>query len=152
MGGRDLQFAEQEKAEQVEFPRCSSWKKGPGMYIIQIYMECVEKFSEILPNDLEYAELVVEDLVSHILLDFFTEAIIDEVSISFSSDSLKEQQPSFIRINAQCSNRISQLLSNDVENMELALEASLSCVLVELLGSVNVNKVEIKLLSPTMPK
>ena len=122
------------------------------MYIIQIYMECVEKFSEILPNDLEYAELVVEDLVSHILLDFFTEAIIDEVSISFSSDSLKEQQPSFIRINAQCSNRISQLLPNDVENMELALEASLSCVLVELLGSVNVNKVEIKLLSPTMPK
>ena len=122
------------------------------MYIIQIYMECVEKFSEILPNDLEYAELVVEDLVSHILLDFFTEAIIDEVSISFSSDSLKEQQPSFIRIYAQCSNRISQLLPNDVENMELALEASLSCVLVELLGSVNVNKVEIKLLSPTMPK
>ena len=122
------------------------------MYIIQIYMECVEKFSEILPNDVEYAELVVEDLVSHILLDFFTEAIIDEVSISFSSDSLKEQQPSFIRINAQCSNRISQLLPNDVENMELALEASLSCVLVELLGSVNVNKVEIKLLSPTMPK
>jgi hypothetical protein len=122
------------------------------MYIIQIYMECVEKFSEILPNDVEYAELVIEDLVSHVLLDFFTEAIIDKVSISFSSDLLKEQQPSFIRINAQCSNRISQLLPNDVENMELALEASLSCVLVELLGSVNVNKVEIKLLSPTMPK
>lgn len=122
------------------------------MYSIQIDMQCVEKFFEILPNDVEYAELLVENVVSHILLDFFTEVIMDEVSINFSPDSSKEQQPGFIRIHARCSSRTSPSLAKDVENMELALEDSVSCALVELVGAVDIDKDEIKLLTPTMPE
>ena len=52
------------------------------MYLIEIDVRCADQFSEVLPDELEHAELMVEDLVGQILLDLFEEVNVDEVTIN----------------------------------------------------------------------
>lgn len=112
------------------------------MYIVQMDMHCTEKFFEILPHDVEYAELMVEDLVSHILLDLFATAMIEQVNICFSSDPLLGQLCS-VQIQAQCVSKSVQLTPKELENLEMAVEDRVSRALVQLLGAVEVERVAI---------
>jgi hypothetical protein len=117
------------------------------MYSVQMSMHSTEKLFEILPNDVEYAELMVEDLVSQILLDLFASVMIDQVSICFSSDPSLEQLCS-VQIQARCVSKSLRLTPKELENLELTLENRVSCALVQLLGVVDVEGVAIGLLSP----
>ncbi len=112
------------------------------MYLVQMDMYCTERFLEILPHDVEYAELMVEDLVSHILLDLFANALIDQVSISFSSDPSLEQLCS-VQIQARCLSKSFRLAPHELERTELTLEDRVSRALVQLLGAVEVERVAI---------
>ncbi len=81
--------------------------------------------------------------MSHILLDLFVAVIIDEVSIRFSAGSSEEQQLCSVQIGARCVSKSFPLSPDELEKMELALEDRVSCALVELLGTVNVERVTI---------
>ena len=116
------------------------------MCILQIHLQCYNRFFEVLSDEVERAELTVEDVVSHVLLDLFGEATVDDVTICFSSSFHMGLQHCSIQIRAQCSCQFFTLLPRTKENMKLAVEKSICSILKELFGSVNVEGV---MLSPS---
>ena len=116
------------------------------MCILQIHLQCYDRFFEVLPDEVENAELIVEDIVSHVLLDLFGEGTVDEVIVRFSSSPHMGLQHCSIHIHAQCSCQFFVLLPCTKENMKLAVEKSIGSILKELFGSVNVEGV---MLSPS---
>jgi hypothetical protein len=49
------------------------------MCMLQISMQCYDKFFEVLPEDVETAELTVENIMAHILLDLFGEGTVESL-------------------------------------------------------------------------
>lgn len=118
------------------------------MYSIQIHMQCVESFSEILLDDKANAANHFEDLAKHILLEFFVVAIIDQVSIHCLPDSAEGLKLFSLQITARCASATSPLLPQESVLLEFALEDRMSCVLLELVGRVDVGNVSIGHLPP----
>ena len=111
------------------------------MCFLQIHAQCYDRFFEVIPGDVENAELTVENAMSHVLLDLFDEGTVDDVTIRFSSNLHMGLQHCSIHIQAQCACESFTLLPPTQENMELAVENSMSSILRELFGSVNVDSV-----------
>ena len=111
------------------------------MCILEMHLQCADRFFEVLPGDVQGAEMTVEDMVSHALLDLFDEGMVDEVTIRFPSDRRMGLQPGSIYIRAQCFCNSFILLPHTKENMKLALEKSICSLLKELFGPVNVDSV-----------
>lgn len=108
------------------------------MCILQIRMQCYDRFFEVLPDEVENSELTVEHLVSHVLLDLFGGGTVDDVTIRFSSSLLMGLRYCSIYIQAQCSCRSFTLLPRTKEHMKQAVEKSICSVLKELFVVVNV--------------
>lgn len=53
------------------------------MCTIQICVQCPDKFLEVVPDELENAELAVEDLVSRALVELFGTVLVEDVTIRF---------------------------------------------------------------------
>lgn len=111
------------------------------MCVLSVQVQGCDKFFEVLPDEGENAELMVEDVMSHVLLDLFGEGTVDDVSIRFSSDLCMGLKHCSIRIRAQCSCQYFALSPRSKEHMELAVEKSIGARLKELFGSVNVESV-----------
>ena len=111
------------------------------MCMIQIHVQCYERFFEVFSDEVVNAELTVENAVGQILLDLFDEVTIDEVAIRFSSNSHLGMQHCSIQMQAQCVCQSFKLLPRTKENMELAVENSMCSILRELFGSVIVESV-----------
>jgi hypothetical protein len=111
------------------------------MCILQIHAQCYDRFFEVFPGEVENTELTVEHAMSHVLLDLFDEGTVDDVTILFSSNLHMGLQHCSIHIHAQCACQSFTLLPPTKENMELAVENSISSILRELFGSVNVDNV-----------
>src|SRR5216683_4121528 len=111
------------------------------MCILQMYVQCFDRFFEVLPEEVENAELTVEHLVSHVLLDLFGGGTVDDVTIRFSSSLRMGLQHCSIQIHAQCSCQHFVLLPRTREKMHLAIEKSLCSMLKELFVSVKVDSV-----------
>lgn len=106
---------------------------------LQINVQCHDKFFEVSPNEVEGAELAVEETVSHVLLNLFGEAIVDDVTILFSPGLRMGLQHCSIQIDAQCSYRSFVSPPPTKANIERAVEKSLCSILKELFGSVKVD-------------
>jgi hypothetical protein len=124
-------------------------RKGGGclMCLVQIHIRCVDRFFEVLPEDVETSELAVEELVSQILMDLSEEEVevtVDHVTINFSPHMLMGQRDCSIYIQAQCPISPASLSLQNLEQMELALEERLCNALVEMFGTVNVEMIAIK--------
>jgi hypothetical protein len=111
------------------------------MCILQVHMQCYDRFFEVFSDEVEYAELTVENAVSQVLLDFFDEVTVDDVTICFSSNLHMGLQHCSIQIQAECACQSFVLLPRTKVNMELAVENSICSILRELFGSVNVDSV-----------
>ena len=111
------------------------------MCILQVHVQCAHRFFEVLPDEVEIAELTVEDAVSQILLDLFGKGAVDEVTIHFPSDLRMGLQYCSIDIRAQCFCQFFALLPRTQENMKHALGISICSLLKELFGSVNIESV-----------
>jgi hypothetical protein len=111
------------------------------MCILQVHVQCAHRFLEVLPDEVERAELTVEDAVSQILLDLFGKGAVDEVTIRFPSNLRMGLQHCSIDIRAQCSCQFFALLPRTQENMKHALVISICSLLKELFGSVNIESV-----------
>ena len=112
-----------------------------AMCILQIHMQCFDRFFEVSSDEVENAELIVEDAVSRVLLDLFEEGSVDDVSIHFSPSAQMGLQHCSIQISAQCSCQCFSLQPRTKESMELAVEKNTSSLLRELFGTVSIDHV-----------
>ncbi|SRR6266704_3915147 len=114
---------------------------------LQIYVQCHDKFFEVLPDDVESAELAVEVGVSHVLLALFDEGTVqvDDVTIHFSPGLDMGLQHCSIQIHAQYSYESFALLPCTKEDIERTVEESIRPILKELFGSVKVESVTFSL-------
>jgi hypothetical protein len=110
------------------------------MCTLQARMQCYDRFSEVISNEVEYNELILENAISQLLLGLFDEVMVD-VNINFSPNVQMEMQHCFIQIQAQCGNQIITSLSDPCEFIELNVEIKICSILMELFGSVIVDSV-----------
>jgi hypothetical protein len=110
------------------------------MCTLHAHIQCYDRFSEVISNEVEYNELILENAVSQLLLGFFEEVMVN-VNIQFSPHVQMELQHCFIQIQAQCGNQIIASLSDPGEFIELNVEIKLCSILLELFGSVIVDSV-----------
>ena len=110
------------------------------MCTLQAHMQCYDGFSEVFSNEVEYNELILENVVSQLLLGFFDEVMVD-VNIIFSPHLQMELQHCYIQIQAQCGNQVISSLSDPREYIELNVEIKICSILMELFGSVIVDEV-----------
>ena len=115
------------------------------MSILQIHMQSDGQVLEVLPEEVENAELAVEDVVCQVLLELFGGGSVDDVSIQFSPASRRTRQCS-IQVHAQCSYQSFTLRPRTSENMELAVERKIRPIMTELFGRL---KVECVILTPS---
>ncbi len=64
-------------------------KEGLYMCTIQIRVQCPDEFFEVVPNELEHAELTVEELVSQALVELFGTVLVEDVTIRFPQPDCK---------------------------------------------------------------
>ena len=110
------------------------------MCTLQARMQCYDRFSEVISNEVEYNELILENAISQLLLGLFDEVMVD-VNVTFSPHVQSEMQHCFIQIQAQCGNQIIASLSDPSEFIELHVEIKVCSILMELFGSVIVDSV-----------
>lgn len=118
------------------------------MEIFQISVQCANRFFEILPEEVESAELAVEDVMSHVLLNLFGEGAVDDVTIKFPSRVLAGLQYCSILIRAQCYCNSFTLFPRTEENMKSVVGKTLISFLKELFVSVDIDSIT---LSPAYP-
>src|SRR5258708_13134481 len=82
---------------------------------------------------------MVEDGVSCVLLDLFSEGAVDDVAICFTSSPPVGLHHCSIHIHAQCFCHSFVLLPHTEENMKRAVEKSMCVLLRELFDSVIVD-------------
>jgi len=110
---------------------------------LQIYVQCHDRYFEVLSDEVGSAEFAVEEAVGHVLLDLFDEGSVevDDVTIHFSPGLLMGLQHCAIQIHAQCSFESFALLPCTKENIERTVEERIRPILTELFGSVKVESV-----------
>jgi hypothetical protein len=114
------------------------------MCILWVHVQCYDRFFEVSPDEVENAELMVEDMVSQVLIDLFSEGTVDDVAMRFSPKPPMGLQHCSIQIHAQCACQCFALLPRTRENMELAIEESICSLLRELFGTVSVDTVTLR--------
>lgn len=110
------------------------------MCILQIHALCDKRFTELLPDEVENAELTVEDVMSQVLLKLFGEGMVDEVNIRFPS-LRPDLQDCSIQIRAQSPCQCFTLFPRTEEHMKHAIADSIGSLLRELFVSVNIASV-----------
>ncbi len=113
------------------------------MCILQIYVQCHDRFFEVLPEEQEGTEATIEDAISQVLLDLFGEVSVDDVIIHFSPDMRLGLQHCSIQIRAECSYQSFRLFPCTKETMEHSVEQCICPILKELFGSVTIESVTI---------
>ncbi|HZS74975.1 MAG TPA: hypothetical protein VFA41_00045 [Ktedonobacteraceae bacterium] len=111
------------------------------MRIVQICLRCAEQRMEVTLEDADRSEITIEHLVSHVLLEFFEEILIDEVSLIPSSRHGTQGNLLFIRARYTLMTPPFRICEQDF--IELKLEGAVSCPLAELLGEVDVEQVSV---------
>lgn len=111
------------------------------MGTLQIKAQCYDKFFEVMPEDVENAELVVEDAFSQVLMALFGEGSVEEVTIYFSTHTVLDLQHCSIQLRAHCSYNNFTVLPPTLENIRLTIEKYVSTLLRELFGSANIDSV-----------
>lgn len=108
------------------------------MCTLQAYMQCYDGFSEVISNEVEYNELILENVISQLLLGFFDEVMVN-VNIHFSPHTQMELQHCNIQIQAQCENQCIASQTDQSEYIELNAEIMICSILMELFDSVIVH-------------
>jgi hypothetical protein len=111
------------------------------MYLLHIHAQSYGRIFEVLPEEVENAELAAEEAVGHVLLDLFGDAMVDDVTIQFSSASRTAQRDCSIQIQAQCSFDSFTSHQSTKEYMERTVGKKLCSLLKELFGQVAVDSV-----------
>ena|SRR2546430_13112175 len=111
------------------------------MCVLEVYVQCNDRFFEVSPLEAEVAELTVEDAVSRVLLDLFGEGSVEEVNIRFSSNPYTGLQKCFIQIRALCDCQQFILRPRTKVQIERSIEKCMGSLLRELFGLIKVDGV-----------
>nr|HEU5380147.1 hypothetical protein [Ktedonobacteraceae bacterium] len=114
------------------------------MYRIIMDVLCLEGYSEVLPGNVENTELVIEDLVALILLDLFGVVAVDGVNVTCSPATANQQASCWLRVQASCATEETTMPEASLEMLEARLENSIGCALIELFGTVLINKLIVR--------
>lgn len=105
------------------------------MHDIAMLIQCPDSGCEVLAEDLVMAECMVEELVSQVLSTLFQVVLIEHVSLTFSPGSANQQALITLSLHALgCESLPTMAL------LAYTIEERLSCALVELFGSLNVER------------
>ena len=111
------------------------------MYLLRIHAQSYSRIFEVLPEEIGNAEFMVEEAVGQVLVDLFGDAMVDDVTIHFSSASRTGQRDCSIEIQAQCSCDANMLHPSAKLHMERTVAKNLGSLLRELFGPVTVDNV-----------
>ena len=111
------------------------------MCLLRIHAHSYSRIFEVVLEEIENAELMVEDAVSLVLLDLFDEVTMDDVTVHFSPASHTGQRDCSIQIQAQCSFQSFRSLPCTKEHMKLTIGKSVCSILKELFGPVTIDSV-----------
>jgi len=114
------------------------------MCFLRIQAHSYSRNFEVSPEEVENAELMVEDAVSLVLIDLFEEATVDEVVVLFSPSLPMGQLDCSIQIQAQCSFQSFTLFPRTKENIERSAGKIMCAILKELFGPVTMDSVIIE--------
>lgn len=114
---------------------------GSRMWLLHVHAQSYSRIFEVLPEEVENAELMIEDVVSHGLLALFSEVRVDDVTVHFSAASHLGQRDCSIQIQAQCSHQSFASFPSTKEHMERVVGKSVCSLLKELFGPVTMNSV-----------
>ncbi len=116
------------------------------MSLLHIHAQSYGRFFEVLPEEVVNTELVVEELVSHVLLTLFGEASVevDEVTISFTPASRMGQRDCSIHVRAQCSPESFTLSPCSEEYMRAVIANGIYSSLREFFGSVTIESISLE--------
>lgn len=112
------------------------------MYSLQMNLCGLNKFHEMLPGELEGAELMLEEVSSLTLLDLFDEVIAEDVTLRYGQFPCVEGCSMSLRF--FCPARTLKTRSWSVEELETAVKEQISCALGELFGKVIVENVALQ--------
>jgi len=114
------------------------------MYQLHIHAQSYGRIFEVLPEEIESTDVMTEEIVSQALLDLFGEAVVDEVTVRFSSAARMGQRDCSIQIEAQCSLESFRLLPCTKEGMKLAIKERVCSLLKQLFGPVTIDSITVQ--------
>ncbi len=114
------------------------------MHTLRIHAQSYGRVSEIFPDEPENVELVIEDAASLVLADLFEEAIVDDITVSFSVPSPSGHRDGTVHIQAQCTLESFTLIPRTEEYIQLAVKEGICAILKELLGPVTIQSLEME--------
>jgi hypothetical protein len=119
--------------------RCK--KERIFMWSLQMNMQCSGRFLEVLPDEVESAELSIENGVSHILMALFDEVLMEEVRVCFSRDPRMDLPCYIVQIGAECDRQYSSSPFSTWEHIKRAIAQDVAALLKELFGIVDVEAI-----------
>ena len=114
------------------------------MYICKVHAQCGARFSEILSDNLKSIELIVEEMMGHVLADLFGVSAVDDVSISFAPYTCLKLKRYFIRIHAQCAYEDFILRPRTEEHIKEAIGRNIGARLRELFLAAEVDTIALE--------
>lgn len=111
------------------------------MCTFQIFMQSYDKFIEIDLAEKENAELFVEEVIGHVLLNLFGGGIVEDVTVQFSAGLPMGLHHCSISISAQCACEGFVLFPRSSEHMKRAIEQSISSIFKELFVTVKFDNI-----------
>ncbi len=111
------------------------------MWTLQLNMQCSGRFLEVLPDEIENTELSIEYGVSHLLLTFFEEVMVEEVRVFFSPDPRTGLYRYFVQIEAVCDHQYSSTPFSTEEHIKGAIAQGVAALLKELFDMVKIEAI-----------
>jgi hypothetical protein len=111
------------------------------MYICSVLVQCGARFSEAIPDAMRDVELLVEEMMGHVLLKLFGEGTVDDVSICFASYAQTKLKYYSMQIHAQFDHEGFILLPRTEEHIKEAIGRSMGGLLREIFLSAEVDAI-----------
>ncbi|HLI05925.1 MAG TPA: hypothetical protein VKV40_05085 [Ktedonobacteraceae bacterium] len=111
------------------------------MWSLEMYMQCSGRFPEVSPDEVDSAELSIENGVSHVLLALFEEVMMGEVHVFFHPAPHKGLPYFVVEIGAECDGQHALSPFSTREHIKHAIVQDVSALLKELFGIVDVEAV-----------
>jgi hypothetical protein len=104
---------------------------------------CLDGYSEVLPSEVEYTEMVLESLVALILMDFFEIVVINKVRVICNVATSALQPLCRLQVEARCPFEAMRIPVTSLDVLEMKLENAFCCALIELFSNIQMHQVEI---------
>ena len=104
---------------------------------------CLDGYSEALPGEVEYTELLLEGLVGLIFIDLFESVAINQVRVICNVATSVRQPLCLIQVEAICPVEAMSLPTNSLDVLEMKLENAFCCALIELFSNIQMHQIQV---------